>query len=390
MRIWASKMRDSSGPARCSTRWPSSLQVADHVVHRLAQPPHLALDVRRAATVRSGTSGSPAARRTPGAQATPGETPMPRSERVTLMSPRTRWPPARPAPATACSASGPLARMVIELPHSAASIMTPMMLLPFTSMPSFGQLDLGRERAGQPHDPRGRAGRAAPPGSRWSPRARSQARSTGRRGAGPSRAARSARCVSEGPNQRDSAAPDRGHGQRPTAPAQPKPREIPAGHQRNREPDARTRPPGRCAPRRAAARRRRSPRRPACPPRVPVRSAQTAVPSADEVVEHAGSRRSPTSRRPARRPPAARPTSAGTRPAQNSSSPSAPSGLQSAVRSRAICAPGTASYSARAVAPSASPARLGLQLKNSADRTTASPWRTGSTVLRSSSSGSAA
>src|SRR5918994_1345221 len=36
----------------------------------------------------------------------------------------------------ACSASGPLARMVIELPHSAASIITPMMLLPFTPTPS--------------------------------------------------------------------------------------------------------------------------------------------------------------------------------------------------------------------------------------------------------------
>jgi hypothetical protein len=51
----------------------------------------------------------------------------------------------------------------------------------------------------------------------------------------------------------------------------------------------------------------------------------------------------------------------------------APNGLQSAVLNRTICAPGTASYSARAVAPSANPARLGLQLKNSAERTTASP-----------------
>src|SRR5687767_12532800 len=36
----------------------------------------------------------------------------------------------------ACSASGPLARMVMELPHSAASIMTPIMLFPFTPTPS--------------------------------------------------------------------------------------------------------------------------------------------------------------------------------------------------------------------------------------------------------------
>src|SRR2546423_5711830 len=38
---------------------------------------------------------------------------------------------------SAASASAPSARITSEEPHSAASIMTPMMLLPFTSMPSF-------------------------------------------------------------------------------------------------------------------------------------------------------------------------------------------------------------------------------------------------------------
>ena len=38
--------------------------------------------------------------------------------------------------AIASSASAPLARTVMVLPHSAASIMTPMMLLPLTGTPS--------------------------------------------------------------------------------------------------------------------------------------------------------------------------------------------------------------------------------------------------------------
>src|SRR5262249_16177586 len=54
---------------------------------------------------------------------------------IAHVSPNPRAPRAT-RPSTACCSSGPSARTVTLLPHSAASIITPMILLPFTDMPS--------------------------------------------------------------------------------------------------------------------------------------------------------------------------------------------------------------------------------------------------------------
>ena len=63
----------------------------------------------------------------------PGDAAMP----VNFMAlPRTCRPPVRAAPPAASLSSGPSARTRMVLPSSAASIMTPMMLLPFTSRSS--------------------------------------------------------------------------------------------------------------------------------------------------------------------------------------------------------------------------------------------------------------
>jgi hypothetical protein len=110
-------------------------QVLDDVPHRLAQPRHLRVDligtdraVGHLGKVHPHDERGRA--RDPGRDADAAE----RARHLTV-SPNPLCTSAASA-STACSASGPSARMRIELPHSAASIMTPMMLLPFTSMPS--------------------------------------------------------------------------------------------------------------------------------------------------------------------------------------------------------------------------------------------------------------
>src|SRR5829696_646645 len=111
------------------------LKMRDHVVHRLTQTAHFVVDFIRADRPIGNLGEVPAhdqgwspgdARRDADAAELPG---------AAHCSPNPSATSAASASA-ACSASGPSARMVMELPHSAANIITPMMLLPFTPTPS--------------------------------------------------------------------------------------------------------------------------------------------------------------------------------------------------------------------------------------------------------------
>ena len=169
-----------------------------------------------------------------GAQATPGETPMPRSARVISVLPE----PARhqlgqrlrpPARRRARSA-----RIVISLPHSAASIMTPMMLLPFTSMPSLASSISAAKLLAS------RTIRAAGPGMQsllvHDGRLALDHRPTQRKKSSSAMASSAKRTlVSAGPNHRVTAAPTAATASAPTAPAQPKPRRLPARDHRDRQ-----------------------------------------------------------------------------------------------------------------------------------------------------------
>ncbi len=95
IRIWASKIRDSSSPARVRTR---SRRAA-----RLSTTASMAKCSRRisdstslAGIDRSGTSGNRLSITRAGATASPGETPIPRSVRAGIRTPRTRRPRAGP------------------------------------------------------------------------------------------------------------------------------------------------------------------------------------------------------------------------------------------------------------------------------------------------------
>src|SRR5919107_817596 len=111
MRIWASKIRDSSGPARLGLH----LAHGDGpVLHVREVPAH----DQRGGTCHAGR-----------------HTDSPEHPVHWTVSPKPVATRSASALA-ACSASGPSARIVIELPHSAASIITPMILFPLTPTPS--------------------------------------------------------------------------------------------------------------------------------------------------------------------------------------------------------------------------------------------------------------
>src|SRR6266542_854350 len=83
--IWASKIRDSSGPARCSTRWPSS-RSEPATESTASRRRRISCSTCEGGTARSGTSGKSSRMTTAGAQATPGETPTPRITCGAVMS----------------------------------------------------------------------------------------------------------------------------------------------------------------------------------------------------------------------------------------------------------------------------------------------------------------
>ena len=179
------------GPRALEYALAEIAQVGHDVVHGVPEPAHLLLHVlgldravRHLREVHPDDEGRRAGHARRDADA---------PERASHLSPpRTRSPPARRGPAPPARRRGPLARMVISLPHSAASIMTPMMLLPLTSMPSF-ESSISAEKVLARRTIRA-AGRA------WSPSWLTMVAwrsitgpSSGRRAAAPWRAGRSAR-----------------------------------------------------------------------------------------------------------------------------------------------------------------------------------------------------
>jgi hypothetical protein len=92
--ICASKMRDSSGPARSCTRWPSS-RSAVTTASTASRSRRTSSSTWDAGTARSGTSGKSSRITSAGPKATPGDTPTPRSTCGAAMvtSPRSRRPP---------------------------------------------------------------------------------------------------------------------------------------------------------------------------------------------------------------------------------------------------------------------------------------------------------
>ena len=278
-----------------------------------------------------------------------------------LMAPRTRPPPAGRARSPPAPRRRRRARIVMELPHSAASIITPMMLLAFTAMPSLNnsisQLKVLARRTIWPP-----AGRGARPGSRWWPRARS----------------RQHPAEEDEQDEREKGEADRGQRRRRTSGSPlrrwppPRARRAHRGQPITSRYHAATsgmastdgERGGGAYPLDGTGDPRLRDRAADLPCRHRVRcGATTRRWPPGRRCTAAGSRARPTSRAPSTTAASAAPTRSGTSPAQKSWSPSAPSGLQSAVRSRTIWAPGTPSYSARAVAPSARPARFGMAVE---------------------------
>src|ERR1051325_6291888 len=115
---------------------PEPVQAAPHVLDRLVQPAdfpfhfdgrHRAIGHLRKPPLQHHRGGECEAGRDADAVEDPlGARHSPNPDAMSALS-----------AATAAASSAPCARTMMELPFSAASIMTPMMLLPFTGMPSF-------------------------------------------------------------------------------------------------------------------------------------------------------------------------------------------------------------------------------------------------------------
>src|SRR6185295_4464694 len=275
MRIWASKMRDSSGPARWSTRSPRPCRW-ETTYSTASRKRRTSSSTWSGRTVRSGTSGKSIRTMKAGAQATPGDTPIPRSDGATSVLPETAGHQLgqrrhRLLGVGAVGADRDEAAALRGEHHDAHDALG----VHFQAV--LGQRDVGLERAGQPHDARGRAGVQAllvHDGGLTLDH-----RPTRRKKTSSAIASRAKRTlVSEGPNHRDTAAPTPATASAPIAPIQPKPRRYQPATSGTASPTA---PPA-TGPMRATARGIQDvlmadPTR--MPASKPVRSAQTAVPS---------------------------------------------------------------------------------------------------------------
>ena len=139
---------------------PKLVHLGDDVSHRIPQPGHLAFHVlgRHGAVGDIGKFPAHQERRGvrhPGGHPGTAQEPVAPAPSRFAESLRDQRGQRRPGPPRR---PGPSPGSTMVLPHSAASIITPMMLLPFTIMPAVPDLDVGGELAGQLDEQRRRPG----------------------------------------------------------------------------------------------------------------------------------------------------------------------------------------------------------------------------------------